>query len=339
VLQRSEQRSEFGFTTMGGDALGVHNYSLTASYDSKLEQPAGEVSYAYADRLFLSTLRLNEITLDANNNLNRVSKRNVTSAILAFPDIYIQTQSDFLFGLIHDRTADAELAVGAIPLEDYEDNLLGLAWLYNSSDLNPLSISLIDGMRVKLVAEDADMLNSDFSGQIYTFDWRQYIRTGKESVFAIRLLQGWGMDQPRPFKLGGEGFNDDAVSVLFGANNEAVFNQRKYALRGYKEGLPQLRGRRVQLASAEWRFPLQRVERGIMAPPLGLMQWHGTLFAETGSAYQDSPETYYSSAGIELTADINLFYSLILRTRLGYAHGFDKDIGGDRVYIRIGSSF
>ena len=69
------------------------------------------------------------------------------------------------------------------------------------------------------------------------------------------------------------------------------------------------------------------------------MQWFGNLFLEVGSAYQESPEDYYPSAGIEATADISLFYNLILRTRLGYAHGFDDQIGDDRVYLKVGSSF
>lgn len=339
ALRFSEQRSEFGLTTIGGDALGVHNYSLTVTYDTELDMPAGQLSYAYADRLFLSAVRLNEITLDASGNQERVSTRSIASAVLAFPDLYIQKQSNLLFSLIYDVTADAELAPGEIPLENFEDNLLGVAWLYNTSNYNPLSISLVDGMKLRLVAEDSDTLNSYYTGQVYTFDWRQYIRTGKESVFALRFLQGWGTEQPRVFKLGGEGFNDDAVSVVLGTSNEAVFNQRNYALRGYKEGLPQLQGRRVQLLTTEWRFPIQRIEKGIMAPPVGIMQWYGTVFAETGSAYYDSPETYYSSAGIELTADINLFYYLTLRMRAGYAHGFDKEIGDDRIYIEIGSSF
>ncbi len=339
VLQFSEQRSEFGLTTTGGDALGIHNYSITATYDTKLDMPAGQLGYAYADRFFLSAVRLNEITLDASGNQERVSNRSIASAVLAFPDLYIQKQSNILFSLIYDVTADAELAPGAVPLENFEDNLLGVAWLYNTSKYNPLSISLVDGMKLRLVAEDSDTLSSYYTGQVYTFDWRQYIRTGKESVFALRFLQGWGTEQPREFQLGGEGYNDDAVNVLFGTSNEAVFNRRNYALRGYSEGLPQLQGRRTQLLTAEWRFPIQRTEKGIMAPPVGIMQWYGTVFAETGSAYYDSPETYYSSAGIELTADINLFYYLTLRTRAGYAHGFDKDIGDDLIYIEIGSSF
>jgi hypothetical protein len=339
TFQFSEQRSEFGLTTSGADALAIHNYSITASYDSKLNAPAGQINYVYADRIFVSASKVNEITLDTSNNLNRISDRKIASAVLAFPERHIQKQSNLLLGVIYDKTSDNELASGATPYPDFEDNLLGIAWLYNSANYNPLSISLIDGMKLRLVAEDSDILSSDFSGQVYTFDWRQYIRTGKESVFALRLLQGWGTDMPRPFKLGGPGVSNDAVSILFGYDNEAVFDKRSYALRGYDEGLPQLTGRRAQLLTGEWRFPLERIEKGIMAPPVGIMQWYGTVFAETGSAYHDSPGTYYSSAGIELVADISLFYGVELRALAGYAHGFDKDIGNDLAYLRVGSSF
>lgn len=335
----TEQRSELGVITAGSDALAIHNYQVTASYDFKLDKPAASLSYAYADRLYLSAARTNDIYLDEYGDLYRLSKRNIASAVLAFPDYYIQQQSNLLFSIVYDKTSDEELAVGAVPLNDLEDNLLGIAWLYNSANINPLSISPVDGMHLRLVAEDSDTLSSDFTGQVYTLDWRQYIRTGKESVLALRFLQGWGTDQPQPFELGGVDSNEDAVSILFGNSNEAVFDERSYALRGYKEGLPQLRGRRAQLLSGEWRFPIQRTETGIMAPPVGLMQWSGTVFAETGSAYQDSPDKYYPSAGLELDTDINVFYGATLRVTAGYAHGFDGDIGDDLVYLRIGSSF
>jgi hypothetical protein len=340
TFEFNEQRSQFGVTTTGGDALAIHNYSITASYDSKLRKPAGQVNYAYSDQAFLSAARLNDIFLDTAGDIARIAKRDILSAVAAFPDRYIQNQSDLLFSITYDNTSDAELAPGIQPSDDFEDHLLGVAWLFNSTEVNPLSISANDGMRLRLVAEDSDLLNSDFSGQIYTLDWRQYIRTGRESVFAIRFIQGWGTQQPQSFRLGGEGFSENAANVLLGVNsNEAVFNQRRYALRGYKEGLPQLRGRRAQVLTGEWRFPLQRIERGVMTPPVGLMQWFGAVFAETGTAYEDSPGSYYSSAGVEFTADINLFYNLLLRTRAGYAHGFDNDIGDDRVYLKIGSSF
>ena len=335
----SEQRAEYGITTSGADALSIHQYSISASYDTKLDAPAGTLAYAYADRFFLSAQRFNEITLDANNNVSRLSNRSLGSAVVAFPNNYLQQQYNLLFSAVYDKTEDGELAAGVVPLNDFEDHLLGIAGLYNSADFNPLSISVNDGMNLRLVAEDSDTLGSDFSGQVYTLDWKQYIRTGRESLLAFRFVQGWGTDMPRRFRLGGEGLNDNAVDIVFGNSSQPVFNVRDYALRGYKEGHQELRGRRMQLLSGEWRFPIQRIEKGIMAPPIGIMQWFGNVFAEVGSAYQDSPDTYYSSAGLELTADINLFYNLVLRTRAGYAHGFDSEIGDDRVYLKIGSSF
>jgi len=339
ALLFTDQRSELGLTTAGSDALGIHNYLITASYDFKLDKPAAKLSYAYADRLFLAATRINEITLDTNGEVSRVSNRSVASAVLAFPNNYIQSQSDLLFSVIYDNSSDEELAAGVPPLEDFEDNLLGIAWLYNSANINPLSISPIDGMNLRLVVEDSDVLNSDYSGQVYTLDWRQYIRTGRESLLAFRFVQGWGTDNPRRFELGGAGLNDNAVNIVFGSSSQAVFDVRDYPLRGYKEGHQELTGRRMQLLSGEWRFPIERIEEGIMTPPIGIMQWFGNVFAEVGSGYQDSPDTYYSSAGIELIADINIFYNLVLRTRAGYAHGFDSDIGDDLVYLKIGSSF
>ncbi|MBL4711031.1 MAG: hypothetical protein JKX75_00765 [Gammaproteobacteria bacterium] len=336
----SEQRAEFGVITTGADALGIHNYTINLSYDTKLEKPAANLKYVYARRYYFSYARINEILLESNGNLNRISKRDVASAMVAFNDWRIQHQSSILFSIIYDNTADDELATNAIAVDEFEDHLLGAAWLYNSADLNPLSISLNDGMQLRLVAEDSDILNADFSGQIYTIDFRQFIRTGKESVIALRVFQGWGTDQPREFRLGGEGTSDDVINILLnGVRGDGIFDRRRYALRGYDEGRPQLRGRRAQLLTGEWRFPTQRIEQGLMSPPVGIMQWFGTVFAETGTAYQNSPGKYYSSAGIEITADINLFYNLVLRTRLGYAHGFDSEIGDDRLYVKIGSSF
>ncbi len=339
VLGFTEQRSEIGITTSGADALNIHQYSITASYDTKLDAPAGTIAYAFADRFFVSAQRLNELSLDANGDVSRLSNRSLAAAVLAFPNYYLQRQYNLLFSAVFDKTEDGELEAGVDPLNDYEDHLLGIAGLYNSTDFNPLSISVNDGMNLRLVAEDSDILDSDFTGQVYTLDWRQYIRTGRESLLAFRFVQGWGTDKPRNFKLGGEGLSDNAVDIVFGNSSQPVFDVRDYALRGYKEGQQELRGRRMQLLSGEWRFPIERIEKGFMAPPLGIMQWFGNVFAEVGSTYQDSPDDYYSSAGIELTADINIFYNLVLRTRAGYAHGFDSDIGDDRVYLKIGSSF
>jgi outer membrane protein assembly factor BamA len=153
-------------------------------------------------------------------------------------------------------------------------------------------------------------------------------------------VEGYGTDDPRPFQLGGSAGAAPALPLLGEALAGSPFNRRVYPLRGYPEGLAALAGRRMRLASLEWRFPIARTERGIMTPPLALHQWSGTLFADSGGAWQEggAPSAYRSGAGLELNFDSALFYSLRFNLRLGYAHGFDAG-GEDQVYLRIGVPF
>ncbi len=343
LLNLSSDRNELGLTTAGFDALRLHNYALSASYDSQLEAFAGSLAYSYAEKLSIGLVRGNNLYRDGNGNLVRTRTRDVAQAVYAFTRRRVWNTSRLLLALVLDHEADDWLAPGTTPALDRSDNLLGIAWTWNSAKIFPLSISPNDGVSLRLVAEDSDTLRDDSpidaSGQVYTLDWKQYVRTGRESVLALRLLLGWGTDSPNPFELGGEGSGSTTDLVFLTVSGESVFDQRDYPLRGYAEGLPQLRGRRAQLLSAEWRFPIQRIERGIMAPPVGLMQWSGAVFVETGAAYQDSPQDYYSDAGIEINTDLNLFYGLDMQLRAGYAHGFDPYIGDDRLYLTLGGSF
>ncbi len=77
-----------------------------------------------------------------------------------------------------------------------------------------------------------------------------------------------------------------------------------------------------------------------IANPAGLHQLAGVLFIDTGSAWNGGgmPSKYYTGSGIELIADVSVFYQLNIRTRLGFAHGFD-DSGENRGYASLGSAF
>lgn len=338
VIGVTEDRSEFGFTTAGNDALGLHNYALTAAYDFENSVPLGSIVYQYSIDFAISLSRDNNLFQNSSGQLDRVRADETLQFIFVLPDRRLLSSSDFLLGLSWERDRDVKLLNGAAPAGEFDDNLFGLAWLYNNARRYPLSISPNDGRRLRLIAEDSDMFNSDFTGQVYTLDWREYLRLGGEHVVSLRVLQGWGTDQPSRFRLGGED-NGISLNPFFETSGEGLFSRREYALRGYAEGLPQLRGRRAQILSAEYRFPIQRVERGIMAPPVGLMQWYGNLFIDSGAAYNTSrPEKYYTGAGIEFSADLNLFYLVPMTARVGIAHGFDE-IGDDRVYLTLGASF
>ena len=98
----------------------------------------------------------------------------------------------------------------------------------------------------------------------------------------------------------------------------------------------------MRLVSAEYHFPLWRIERGWMTPPLGINQLHGTVFYDVGGVWNDnesSPADYYAGAGVEVNADLDIFYNLRMSFSLGFASGLDDQIGEDKVYLRIGSQF
>ena len=317
----------------------MHHYFVTSVLDITNGLPALQFGYGYSNLFNFVLSRDNTLFKSAGGQKERIRAEDNLRFVFSWPQTKLLSYSKLLFTLGWENNTDNKLFNSASHEKDFSDNLLGLAWLYNNSRVYPLSISRNDGRGVRLVAEDGHLLNSDRSGQVYTASWREYIRLGGEHVLAVRALFGWGDGKTSDFRLGGEE-SDASYSVFLQESGSRLFGRRSYALRGYEEGLPQLRGQRAQLFSAEWRFPGQRIERGITAPPIGIMQWSGSLFAETGAAYEGSSvDQYYSSAGVELTADLNLFYLLPVRARLGVAHGFDQDIGDTRAYLSLGSSF
>ena len=339
VLALTEDRTQIGFTTSGNDALGIHNYFAAPTWDFKHSLGAVSLAYSYSNLFSFSYSRTNTLFKDSGGQLNRIRADDSLQLVWLWPHTKVLSSSTLLLALSWQNNSDKLLFNGATPATDMKDNMLGLAWLYNSSRIYPLSISRNDGREIRLVAENGDVLNSDFGGSVYTASWREYIRLGGEHVLALRALQGWGEGATTDFRLGGEDTGIEYDLFLQQSGN-GLFGRRRYALRGYAEGLPQLRGKRARILSAEWRFPGQRIERGVMAPPVGIMQWSGALFAETGAAYDGAkPDAYYSSAGLELTADLNLFYLVPLRARLGIARGFDEAIGDTRAYLSLGSSF
>ncbi len=327
---------ELGFTTSGQDALGVHGYVLDVAWESKTEALLGLLSYSYSNRFSLVASRYHTHQRNGDTDLMRTRQRDFLQADVSFPFSRVDYRWNLKLGVASEGEYDIWHADLVNKRPSTLDNLLGGMLLFDNSRLFTHSISRSDGRRLNLVVENSDLLGGDYSGNTVVADWREYIPLGGQHVMALRLALGWGSDQPKPFQLGGdagEGLDEIAVSG-------PRLNRRDFSLRGYPAGLPGLQGRRMQLASLEWRFPLKRIERGWMVPPAGLQQWSGKLFIDSGAAWEQgsSPDNYFTGAGVELLSDVNLFYLVNLRLRLGYAHGFDTG-GDERFYLALGNSF
>ena len=322
----SDSRREYGLHTSAWDALQFHNYSLTLGYDSKINKTNGGLSYRY-DRWPLA------LNLSYAQDNDEDSERDVAIAELDWPIRSISDEWRIQVGYVYDEEEYvANRATGE--MSTYRDNLLGVAVLYDSTERYPFSISRTDGRHVIVSAETSDAVESDFSGNLYLIDWREFISLGRHTI-AWRGLAGWGSDRPRPFRLGGLD-EDSRFHHMFGE----TFDRRRFPLRGYKSGIAELRGRRMLATSLEWRFPITLVERGIMVPPVAIDRLWGSVFYETGDAWFQgrSPEKMAESAGLEIGINTNIFYNMPLGVRIGFAKGFE-DFGREEVYLTIGASF
>jgi hypothetical protein len=338
ILLLTEDQTEFGFSTAGNDALGIHNYTLNLAWDATNNWATGSLAYAWRNRIIVGVQRETDILLDTNNQF-AVARHNDDEFFIAnFPYTQLDAAWNLALAAIGSQNSDGRRAVNIAPLADTQDNKLALAIGFNNSENYIRSISANAGRNVHLIAESSEVFSSDFSGEVYTLDWREYLPLGGQHVLALRLVEGYGTEQPEPFRLGGENTDFHFLDLLNGAGS-LTLGQREYALRGYAEGHSALRGRRMQLTSAEWRFPIKLVERGYMAPPVGLMQLAGSVFADSGMAWQDTAGKAYTSVGAELHADTNLFYGITFKLRLGVARGLDDILGDERIYLSLGSSF
>jgi hypothetical protein len=341
-----DQRSEIGFQTFGNDALYRHSYSLFMAFDVENEWLTGSFDYFY-DGLWpiihLGLSRTTDIFLDSNDDTSyiRANKKALLETIVPFTSL---DSSLFLHAAVFtEREDDAWVAPGLPDLPDTREDFAGLALRYISAKKYPLSVSRSEGRELRLVYEDTDLIgNTDpnLQGQILLGEWREFIHLGKEHVLALRLTEGRGENNSRPFRLGG--IQSDNVFV-FGVGSVApVFDERDYPLRGYDEGRSELIGQNMRLFTAEYRFPLWRIEHGWMSPPFGFNQIHGTLFYDVGGVWAETeskPAEYYDGVGAELNTDLDLLYDFRLNVVLGFAHGLDDTIGKDKVYLRIGSQF
>ena len=337
-------RKELGMVTAGSDSLLQHLYTVDLAYDIDNQWPLGSFQYVYDGwypLIKFEAERDHAFLLDSNNIKQRARRQSSQIMEVVFPLLSIESNWSFNIGAFKDKYEDVWWKTGLLPNGSYTDNVLGMALLYDSTESHIKSISRTSGRELNLVVEDSDEIGgSDYSGKVYLGDWREFFQLGGEHTLALRYAEAKGTDTTRSFYLGGIQDDSSNISNIINPIFGTPFNQRHFSLRGYPEGLPQLSGQRMRLGSIEYRLPITRIERGFMAPPLGVDQIHATVFYEAGSAWDtgSDPQEYYRSTGIEFNVDTVLFYYLPLNLAVGYAKGLD--LGGDEEwYLRIGAAF
>ncbi|WP_144393057.1 hypothetical protein [Pleionea sediminis] len=337
---------EIGASTNGQDALENHYYQVAASIELERYLPNILMSYQYDHSFRLSLSHYHDINDDDIDSTSDFVEQN-TDVLMSysFPISSIQSRWNF------------ELAIGSDTERQYlwyQDDLLfirdtneilgGLRIAYDSTNHYLRSISISDGRQVKFAVGTGDLFDSDFLGNKALVDWREFFQLYKENVLALRFLAGSGELDTKPFRAGG-----NFSAPYFISSNS--FIEDRYAFRGYPDFSDFLTGRHLRLFSAEWRFPIWHIERTLMSPPVGIEEVSGKFFYDKARVYghRDAVvnaypsinlrDREYESRGVEILSQFRLFYYLPINVRLGYAEALDPLIGGEEVYVSIGTSF
>ncbi len=333
-----DNASEFGFVTSSNDSLDHHFYQLQLAYGYDQEDVVGSFFYQYENWLGFLISKENTLYSNASNLTNQIRTNEQWQILFTLPFTKLKERWRFKLGVIDNQDKDTYLASGIVGSADQKDGLIGFSASYDSKQSFIKGHSAETGRDVLLVTETSDVLDSDYTGQSTILDWREYFKLGLHNTLALRYVVGTADVTMRNYNLGGLKSDWDSVTVFNPNVARTIFNKRDFALRGYSENT-QI-GNNIELATIEWRFPLLHVEKGFMAPPIGIMKHSARLFVEAGAAWFDNQQKdSISSVGFEWIIDLNLFYNITPQIRIGYAEGLDDVVGDQTFYIKVGGAF
>jgi Tol biopolymer transport system component len=223
-----------------------------------------------------------------------------------------------------------------IPPERGPDANVLLGWYYYSLHSWRYSISAQEGRLVRLNLRFADpALGGRFRTTEISASWQEYVTMPWARLHVLALIWSGGIgigDKRDFFALGGFADQDILRSVFLNRAQCCTF------LRGYPTN--SFVGDAYQFASAEYRAPLLRIERGYQTFPAYVRQLWGALFVDAGNAYQGrfQASELKTDVGAEANLGLNLFYYLESQLKIGYAHGFNEQ-GGNQWYLKAAGSF
>lgn len=242
-------------------------------------------------------------------------------------------------GGVYNAHTDEALLFGRIvcPLDYSIENRLNSVSSVQSSSKNGVSFgegvvydntftpfggfSPKQGRRVSGVAD----YNTKIQGSSFVLSWDEYFPITENQILKLSLDRGVSSDSL--FNIGGSYESDPAVEAF----------SKVYKLRGYSSGAQ--RGKNLQYLGLEWKFPIAKIERGLLFMPVGIQQIHGSLFAENGSAWNSGflPKDSLSSVGAEIHADATFFHKFPIRIGVSYGKGLSFD--SEETLISIGAKF
>jgi hypothetical protein len=325
-----------GFATDGQDALGLHRYALAPLYEITQHQALGSAAYVYDNRhglLLNRTMTVKASTPDDQKFTGRDIEAYNIDETAQWVSLWrrLRFNVSYYWGLggALDREIFHDLAGTSTARNERVGALVAGV---DTRRKQFLSEGPSQGQLLRLFAETSNGLRGAYSGNFYRGDWRAYLPAGR-TVISLRWNQAYSQPQAEAIQLGGTGasFSEEAFAL-------PVLNQRDFPLRGYRSGEAVLTGHRASLVTLEWRIPISDVDRHFMVPPVGVNRISTSIFTEAGAAWDNAPQHWYKSGGLELLYEARAGYLLGAQLRMGVAKGFEAP-GRTEGYVRLGRSF
>jgi hypothetical protein len=321
-----------GVETSGRDALGLHQYFLAPLYEITQHQALGSAAYVYDNRhgLLLNRWMTVKASDSSTNDVKAYTVNETAQWVSLWRHLSFNARYYWGLGGALDRETFHQVDIGSSATRD--ERVLGLVAGVDTRRQQFLSEGPSQGQNLRLFAETSNGLRGAYSGNFYRGDWRAHLPVGK-TVVSLRWNQAYSQSHAQPIQLGGVGplFSENAFVL-------PVLNQREFPLRGYRSGESVLTGHHASLGTLEWRIPISDVDRHFMVPPVGLNRISMNVFTEAGSAWDQAPQRWYKSAGIELLSEARFGYLFGWQLRAGVAKGFEAP-GRTQGYVRFGRSF
>ena len=200
VFSSDDQQTIFGASTNGSDALGRHNYTVTASWDSKNEVGAYSLLYQYDNRWSVQLERSHAFSTFTEQGKETFRIEQDDSALLQRSNIFNVFEDNLSLnaGLFWDSSREIEKPDFGVstPYVNRKETLTGLAVVFDNREyfLNVPGVGW--GDYADLVAETNELISSDYQGEKYQGQWATTWDLPGRTTVTMRLAGGYADVRP-----------------------------------------------------------------------------------------------------------------------------------------------
>ena len=331
----------------GRDTLNFHNWALSVGNDFENDLPVFQSSYTLFNHLNLSIDRYYEYQTGDSNAPSGFANKAITQERYTEYSGTLFHQHPFEFSTIGlylgMNVNDQEFTVLTSDSLFFERRVetFGFGLSYHSAITPFLAIGPTIGRRIKATLEHDSIDGTTYhsgsasplksTGKVWSLEWLEFLQLYQAHRVELRALVARADRGADYFDLAGS-----APTSLF---TDSLFHHRERKLRGYPDSSPDLISRKPVILTADYEFPLLRVDRGITGWPIGMYDLTGTLFHEI--AKTGTHPDHFDATGFELNLGLDIGYGLLpLQITTGVAIPHQETLANQQkdanLYLRLG---